>query len=80
MASLQHLRGLGCAEGTGQDSDVSGPGVGHHSAEAEGHLQDSQRTRGQFLQKPERPVLDLSPPTVHPSPCPGFVSDGPSRA
>ena len=57
MASLQHLKGLGCAEGTGLDPDVSGPAVGHHSAEAEGRLQDSQRTRGQFLQKPERPGL-----------------------
>ena len=55
MVSFKHSKGLGCAEGTGLDSDVSGPALGHDSAEAEGRLQDSQRTRGQFLQKPERP-------------------------
>ena len=57
MASLQQLEGRGCTEGTGLDLDVSGPAVGHRSAKAEGPLQEPQRTRGQFLQKPERPGL-----------------------
>ena len=57
MVSLLYFKDQGCAEATDPDLDVSGPAVGHHSAEAEGRLQDPQRTRGQFLQKPERPGL-----------------------
>ena len=38
MLSQQHLKGLGCAETRGPDSDVGGPAVGRPSTEAEGRL------------------------------------------
>ena len=72
MAALQHLKGLGCAEGTGLDPDVSGPAVGHQSAEAEGRSNAPQRTRGQCLQKPERPRLGCQSSNCLPATLPRF--------
>ena len=53
MVLIQHLKGPGCAEATGPDSDVSGPALSSQSAEAEGRLLAPQGSRGQDLQKPE---------------------------
>ena len=73
MDAMQHFKGLGCTEATGPDSDVRGPAVGHHSAETEGRPRAPQRTRGQSLQKPERPGLGSQwsncPPTTLPRFC-----------
>ena len=68
MVYEQHLKGLGCAETRGPDSDASGPAVGRQSAEAEGHLTSygsAEITRPRSAEA-RGPDLDVSRPTVRP--------------
>ena len=68
MLSEQHLKGLGCAETRGPDSDVGGPAVGRPSTEAEGRLTSYGSTEITRPRSAEArgPDLDVSRPTVRP--------------